>query len=116
MDMPDPRWIDSNYGRTTLTLRDSSGSMPGRAKFNSKFYKIPAKNEQQVVIVAIFTPVPGCTNRIGVPEDDSRTEIIKSDASEFGGIGMDNMGAVKSRPVPYHDEDHSINIFLWHWL
>jgi len=90
------RWIDAN---------DSQNSILSFARYN-------AEKDQQVVIVANFTPVPRYNYRIGVPEDGNWSEIINSDATAYGGSGMGNMGTVESHPVPYHDEDHSINIMI----
>ncbi len=90
------RWIDAN---------DAQNSILSFTRYN-------AKKDQQVVIVVNFTPVPRYNYRIGVPEDGDWSEIINSDASEYGGSGMGNMGKVESHPVPYHEEDHSINILI----
>jgi 1,4-alpha-glucan branching enzyme len=89
-------WIDANDAHNSIL----------------SFTRYSAKKEQQVVIVVNFTPVPRYNYRIGVPEDGNWTEIINSDASEYGGSGMGNMGTVESHPVPYHDEDDSINILI----
>jgi 1,4-alpha-glucan branching enzyme len=90
------KWIDANDSQNSIL----------------SFTRYSAKKEQQVVIVVNFTPVPRYNYRIGVPEDGNWTEIINSDASEYGGSGIGNMGAVESHPVPYHDEDDSINILI----
>jgi 1,4-alpha-glucan branching enzyme len=47
-----------------------------------------------------------------VPQDTRWVEILNSDASQYGGSGLGNMGSVEAHPVPYHDEDQSINILL----
>jgi len=90
------RWVDAN---------DSQNSI-------FSFVRYDKKKEQQVVAVLNFTPVPRYNYRIGVPDDGYWMEILNSDASQYGGSGAGNMGAVESHPVPYHDEEHSINILI----
>jgi len=90
------KWIDANdYQNSILS-----------------FIRYDLKNNQPVVVVANLTPVPRYNYRIGVPQDTRWVEILNSDASEYGGSGLGNMGSVEAYPVPYHDEDQSINILL----
>ncbi len=58
--------------------------------------KAPGANP--VVVVANFTPVPRDDYRIPVPTAGRWREIINSDASEYGGSGKGNGGAVQSTP------------------
>jgi 1,4-alpha-glucan branching enzyme len=90
------RWLDAN---------DSTNSILSFARFN-------ASRTEQVVVVANFTPVTRYNYRIGVPEDGAWKEIINSDATLYGGSGTGNMGSAEAYPVPYHSEDHSINIVI----
>ena len=46
--------------------------------------------------------------RVGVPRDGRWTEVLNSDAVEYGGSGMGNMGGVEATPVPYHGRFHSV--------
>ena len=90
------RWIDANdYQNSILS-----------------FIRYDLKKKQPVVVVANLTPVPRYNYRIGVPQDTTWREILNSDASTYGGSGLGNMGSVESHPVPYHEEDQSINILL----
>lgn len=90
------RWIDANDSQNSIL----------------SFVRYDKEKEQQVVMVVNYTPVPRYNYRIGVPDDGAWIEILNSDASQYGGSGAGNMGAVESHPVPYHDEDHSINILI----
>jgi 1,4-alpha-glucan branching enzyme len=39
-------------------------------------------------------------------------EVLNSDAKEYGGSGIGNMGEVRSTPVPYHGHEQSISLIL----
>jgi len=55
-----------------------------------------------VAVVSNFTPVPRAGYRIGLPEPGRWEEIFNSDAAEYGGSGMGNMGAVEAVARPSH--------------
>lgn len=69
--------------------------------------------DKTAVILAVsnFTPVPRSDYRVGVPVDGLWTEILNSDAREFGGSGMSN-GAVLSERHAAHGRDSSIRLQL----
>jgi 1,4-alpha-glucan branching enzyme len=90
------RWIDAN---------DSAHSV-------FSFVRYGKDKSNPVLVVANLTPVPRSNYRLGVPEDTVWYEIINSDAKQYWGSGMGNFGKVASSPVPYHNEDQSINILL----
>src|SRR5487761_26056 len=70
-------------------------------------------NQQDfVVVVCNMTPVPRYNYRIGVPRDGYYKEILNSDAVEYGGSGVGNLGGVRSKPFPMHGKDHSVNLTL----
>ena len=90
------KWIDAN---------DS---------FNSilSFVRYGKDKSKPVLVVANLTPVPRYNYRVGVPDDTVWYEILNSDARQYGGSGMGNFGEVVSNPVPYHNEEQSVNILL----
>ncbi len=90
------KWIDANDSQNSIlsfVRYDKSGKYP-------------------VIIIANFTPVPRYNYRVGVPGEASWEEILNSDANQYGGSGMGNFGGVSSYPVPYHDQEQSINVVL----
>jgi 1,4-alpha-glucan branching enzyme len=69
--------------------------------------------ESEVMLLAYnFTPVPRHNYRVGVPLAGRWREIVNSDATELGGSGQGNLGAVESRPIPWNGRRHSLNITL----
>jgi 1,4-alpha-glucan branching enzyme len=65
-----------------------------------------------VLVVSNFTPVPRQAYRVGVPSAGMWRECINSDASDYGGSGMGNAGAVLAEPVASHGQPCSIMLTL----
>ncbi|MDP3063377.1 MAG: 1,4-alpha-glucan branching protein GlgB, partial [Chloroflexota bacterium] len=65
-----------------------------------------------VLAVCNFTPVPRLNYRVGVPRGGFWQEVLNSDARDYGGSGMGNMGGVDAAPAPWHGRHHSLNITL----
>jgi 1,4-alpha-glucan branching enzyme len=75
------------------------------------FLRKDARGEE-VLAVFNFTPVPRENYRVGVPRDGRWRELLNSDAAEYGGGGLGNMGGVDATPVPYHGRFHSVVLTL----
>ncbi|MFW6351873.1 MAG: 1,4-alpha-glucan branching protein GlgB, partial [Bacteroidota bacterium] len=95
----------SHEGFEWIDAKDVENSVLG-------FMRYDKKRKQQVLAIANLTPVPRYNYRIGVSDDVQWTEIFNSDATQYGGSGMGNMGSVECHPVPYHGKDQSINVVL----
>jgi len=65
-----------------------------------------------VGVISNFTPVARHNYRIGLPEAGMWTEIFNSDAREFGGSGVGNLGSVMAHPRPSHGFPASAEITL----
>ncbi len=67
----------------------------------------------EVVLVACnCTPVPRYGYRVGVPFGGFWEELLNSDAVEYGGSGVGNMGGVEADRVPAHGRRCSISLTL----
>ena len=89
------RWIDfSDAGSTVISFlrRDSAGG--------------------HVVCVFNFTPESRKGYRIGVPARGAYSEILNTDAVEYGGSGAGNMGRTAAEPVPAHGLPSSVVLTL----
>ncbi|MDO5645987.1 MAG: 1,4-alpha-glucan branching protein GlgB [Dermabacter sp.] len=65
------------------------------------------------VVVAInFSPEPWHGYRVGVPQGGTWREVLNSDAIQYGGSGVGNLGAVTSEKVPYHHFEDSARITI----
>jgi 1,4-alpha-glucan branching enzyme len=56
--------------------------------------------------------VPRTSYRIGVPREGTWREIVNSDATDYGGSGQGNLGAVEALPVPMHGRRSSVLLTL----
>jgi 1,4-alpha-glucan branching enzyme len=66
----------------------------------------------EILAVFNFTPVPRENYRVGVPRDGRWREVLNSDAVEYGGSGVGNLGGAEATPVPYHGRFHSVVLTL----
>jgi 1,4-alpha-glucan branching enzyme len=72
----------------------------------------PTSAADSVVAVFNFTPLPRVHYRIGVPAPGVWCELLNSDATEYGGSGMGNCGAVEAVPIAFHGMAHSVSLVL----
>ena len=65
------------------------------------------------VLVALnFTPIPRESYRLGVPFGGTWREIANSDAGDYGGSGVGNLGAVEGAEVESHGRPWSVSLTL----
>ena len=89
-------WIDcADNGASTISLLRKSGPP-----------------EEVVVGIFNFTPVPRIGYRIGVPSGGYWRELLNSDAHEYGGSGVGNMGGRQAEAIPTHGRPYSLNLTL----
>jgi 1,4-alpha-glucan branching enzyme len=65
-----------------------------------------------LAVVANMSPVPREDYRIGLPEAGTWTEVLNTDAAEYGGSGLGNYGAVTAEDVPWHGRPASVSLTL----
>ncbi|MBF2036191.1 MAG: 1,4-alpha-glucan branching enzyme [Leptolyngbyaceae cyanobacterium T60_A2020_046] len=65
-----------------------------------------------IVVVCNFTPQPHSHYRVGVPERGYYRELFNSDAREFGGSNMGNLGGKWSDDWAYHSRPFSLDVTL----
>jgi 1,4-alpha-glucan branching enzyme len=65
-----------------------------------------------VLVVCNFTPALRTDYRIGVPRGGFWRERLNSDAAEYGGSGVGNLGGVAAAPLPAHGRFHSLALRL----
>jgi 1,4-alpha-glucan branching enzyme len=95
----DPRgfhWIDCN---------DALQSTLG-------FLRLGKRPHDIVLVACNFTPVVRERYRLGVPRPGSWRELVNTDATDYGGSGVGNLGAVESTPSPMHGHPQSIELTL----
>ena len=65
-----------------------------------------------ILVVCNFTPVAHGDYRVGVPVAGPWKELLNSDAKEYGGRGLGNLGSVEAVPEPLHGRSHSLRLTL----
>jgi 1,4-alpha-glucan branching enzyme len=89
-------WIDCNDSATSTISLLRKGRSP----------------KDIVLAVFNFTPVPRPGYQVGVPTGGYWRELLNSDAKEYGGSGMGNMGGARSQERPVHGRPFSLNLTL----
>ena len=71
------------------------------------------RSDDEVVAAAFnFTPVPRYAYRLGVPREGFWREVANSDATDYGGSGVGNLGGCETNPQPAHGHAQSIELTL----
>ena len=89
-------WIDCNDNRHSVV----------------SFIRRDRLSDDFVVTICNFTPQPHSHYRLGVAESGFYREIFNSDAREFGGSNMGNLGGKWTDDWSYHGQPYSIDVTL----
>jgi 1,4-alpha-glucan branching enzyme len=68
--------------------------------------------DEAVLITCNFTPVPRVGYKVGVPSGGYWKEILNSDAREYGGSGIGNMGGTEALTETVHGRPNSLRLTL----
>jgi 1,4-alpha-glucan branching enzyme len=68
--------------------------------------------QDTILAVFNFTPVPRLGYRVGVPWGGWWRELLNSDALEYAGSGMGNLGGVQADAAPAHGRPCSLSLTL----
>ena len=90
------RWIDCT---------DSEGGV-------LTFLRMARAQDDAIVGVLNFTPVPRGDYRIGVPAPGYYAELLNSDSAIYGGSNVGNAGGVPSEPIAAHGFEQSIRLMV----
>lgn len=72
-----------------------------------------AKDKSDFVVVVLnFTPIVRTDYQLGVPEAGFYKEMLNSDAEEYGGSNVGNMGGIESHPTEHHGQPNKILLTL----
>jgi 1,4-alpha-glucan branching enzyme len=89
-------WVDCN---------DAQGSV-------LSFVRKAQSANELILVVCNFTPVPRHNYRVGTPRGGYWTELLNSDAKDYGGSGQGNQGGTNAVPIPSHGRHHSLTLTL----
>lgn len=76
------------------------------------FIRREKDSDNFVVVVCNFTPQPHSHYRVGVPEWGFYQELFNSDARDFGGSNMGNLGGKWAEEWSYHNHPYSVDLCL----
>jgi 1,4-alpha-glucan branching enzyme len=76
------------------------------------FLRKAKDQENHILCVCNFTPVPRYDYRVGVPHEGYYRELLNSDASAYGGSNVGNAGGLQTSAIPSHGMPHSIAVIL----
>ncbi len=68
--------------------------------------------DDTVLVICNFTPETHFNYSLGVPQPGIWSEILNSDAREYGGSGQGNTGGVEAKPIPRHGRPCSLTFTL----
>ncbi|MBV9264667.1 MAG: alpha amylase C-terminal domain-containing protein, partial [Acidobacteriaceae bacterium] len=74
------------------------------------FLRKGGNEDQQIIVVCHFSPVPIENYRIGAPRRGFWREFLNTDAVQYGGSGRGNYGGVRTVPIPLHDRNYSLTV------
>ena len=89
------QWIDAN---------DAVNNVFSWVRFGS--------DGSMVACVANLAPVVRDSYRLGLPGPGRWTEILNTDAGDYGGSGAGNLGGVTAVAEPWHGREHSAEVVL----
>lgn len=90
------QWIDCSDNRHSVV------SFIRRAKNSAEF----------VITICNFTPQPHSHYRVGVPVSGFYTELFNSDARQYGGSNMGNLGGKWTEEWSFHEQPYSLDLCL----
>lgn len=97
-----------DFHHTGFEWIDFSDEVASIISFERKAYG----DDESVICVFNFTPVPRHAYRVGVREEGVYQELLNTDAESYGGSNMGNSGSVTTDPMPFHNRPHSLALTL----
>jgi len=79
---------------------------------NSVISFIRRSEKESLLFVYNMTPVPRYNYRIGVPWPGKYSELLNTDAIEYGGSGVGNGGTAVAERIPMHGREFSLSLTL----
>jgi 1,4-alpha-glucan branching enzyme len=111
------RDLNELYGREpALYARDTDPSgfewLVGDDSANSVLAFVRKDGDRQVVVIANLTPVPRQQYRLGMPKAGLWSEIVNTDAHDYGGSNVGNAGLVYTEEIASHARPVSASLTL----
>ena len=75
-------------------------------------HSLNEKENETIICVFNFTPIPRENYSIGVPKPGFYSELVNSDAEIYGGTNIGNTGGIQSQEISNHGHPQSIQLTL----
>ena len=85
------RWLEPNDAATSVFA----------------FARFSRDGASLLVCVCNLTPCPRYGYRLGLPRPGRWREVLNTDAGDYGGSGVGNLGGVDAEESPWHDQPYS---------
>ncbi|MEZ4404098.1 MAG: 1,4-alpha-glucan branching protein GlgB [Kofleriaceae bacterium] len=83
-----------------------------RARSTLAFLRIGEPGDAPVLVACNFTPVVRYAVAVGVPQPGRWRELLSSDAPQYGGSGVGNLGGVDAVATPHQGQPASLALTL----
>lgn len=90
------RWIDDGDNENSVVT----------------FIRKAENDADYLIVICNFTPEVRHDYRIGVPDKGAYVEVFNTDAEEYGGSGVKNIGEVQAQNIPWHNNSQSIQLTI----
>ena len=98
--------IDFNYeGFEWIDFRDSENGI-------ISFVRKGKEEEELMVCIFNFTPIPRQDYRIGVPKSGYYKEVLNSDSDKYWGSNVGNYGGMWAENIPWQGKWHSMAVTI----
>jgi 1,4-alpha-glucan branching enzyme len=86
--------------------------VPNDAQHSVIAFERVARDAPPVLFVVNGTTLPRHNYRLGIPRAGLWREALNTDAVDFGGSGVGNLGVIEAAPVAAHGRPFSLNLTL----
>ena len=93
----------SNHGFEWIDVSDGDHNV-------LSFLRKSSDDSDVIAAIVNFAGVPHENYRVGVPFGGQWEEILNTDASEYGGSGVGNLGVVEAEEIPWNGRPYSVNL------
>ncbi|MCF2706606.1 1,4-alpha-glucan branching protein GlgB [Arcanobacterium haemolyticum] len=76
------------------------------------FLRKSADGRERIAVVCNFSGIPHNDYRVGLPKAGRWVEVLNTDALEYGGSGVGNLGAVEAEDVAWNGRPYSVPMQL----
>ncbi|MHB8875809.1 MAG: alpha amylase C-terminal domain-containing protein, partial [Myxococcaceae bacterium] len=76
------------------------------------FFRRSRDGKRQLLCIGNFSPIPRHNYRVGCPKAGAWAEVVNSDARDYGGSGIGNMGRIVAEDIPWDGQPASMELSL----